>query len=155
MMTLPFPTGMKDTIDTMRDLIGRGITITVKEGQIACTLSGCVLDPVTNEATDPFCSGCDGRYWIPVYSGHTISGHIRWGFADQQYWQPGGIIPVGECQVTIEYTEENLDHVRRSDSWIVDDKTMYLKRFQLKGVRSTSEVHGPNRIACYLKEDDD
>lgn len=151
---LAFPNGTKAVIDQIRGLIGRDITITVEEGRTACTVSGCSLDPVTEFSTNSFCSGCHGEYWIPVYSGYSVSGHVRWGYADQPYHTAGGIIPEGDCKVTIELTAENLDHVKRSEYWTVDDITLYMKKFQLKGVRTTLESHGSNRIAVYLKEEE-
>jgi hypothetical protein len=152
-MSLYWPEGTKNWMDLMRELVGRGVIITVKEGQIACTV--CSLDPVTNTSTDAFCPACSGLYWIPIYSGYTVSGHVRWGFADRANWQVGGIIPEGDCKVTIEYTTANLDHVQRSYNWLVDGKTLYMEKFQLKGIRGDDEEHIPSRIAVYLKEEED
>lgn len=152
-MNIVWPEGTKDTIDQIRATVGRQVTIYVLEGRNACP-SGCGYDPVNDASMNSFCPGCDGNYWIEVISGYSLSGHVRWGSMDQNMWTMGGQIPEGEAKVTVEYTQLNLDHVIRSQSWLVDDKTMYLKNYQLRGIRGDSEVHGPNRIAVFLKQEE-
>ena len=152
MTTITFPEGTKSVADSIRVVVGRPVLVNVEEGNIAC--SGCDYDPVTDTSVDSFCVVCNGEYWIPVTSGYSISGHVRWGSVDQDLWTRGGWIPEGECKVTVEYTVTNLDHVTRSKSWLVDGKTLYLKNYQLRGIRGDGEVHGPNRIACFLKQEE-
>lgn len=152
-MNITWPEGTKSVIDDIRDVVGRGVIIYVQEGRITCP-SGCGYDPVNDASMDAFCSGCDGHYWIEIISGYSLSGHVRWGSIDQTMWTPGGWIPEGQCKVTVEYSELNLDHVERGQSWLVDDKTMYLKNFQLRGIRGDAEVHGPSRIAVFLKQEE-
>ena len=101
------------------------------------------------------CSGCEGLYWTPVYSNYTVSGHVRWGFADQDMWEVGGIIPEGDCRVTIKYNVENLRRVSQSYSWSVDDETLYMTKFKLKGIRGPNEEHEPSRIAVTLKQENE
>ena len=152
-MTFFFPENTFDSINAMRGVVGRNVTITVHESNTVCTVSGCTLDPVTNEATDVMCSGCEGLYWIPVYSDYTISGHVRWNFADQDMWEAGGIIPEGDCRVTIKYNVENQRRVFQSHSWSVDDETLYMTKFKLKGIRGPNEEHEPSRITVTLKQE--
>ena len=152
-MSIAWPEGTKDTIDEIRGVVGRQVTIYVKEGQSPC-LSGCGYDPVNDASVDAFCTGCDGQYWIETISGYSLSGHVRWGSIDQTMWTAGGWIPEGQCKVTVEHSELNLDHVTRSQSWLVDGKTMYLKNFQFRGIRGDDEVHGPSRIAVFLKQEE-
>ena len=48
-MQITWPTQrVRETIDKIRHAIGRNITIYVNVSGIACTESGCTLDPVTN-----------------------------------------------------------------------------------------------------------
>lgn len=155
MTTITFPEGTKSVSDNIRNLVGRPVIVYVDEGNIAC--SGCGIsgyDSVTDTAINSFCTICNGDYWIPVTSGYSISGHVRWGSIDQNLWTRGGWIPEGECKVTVEYTVTNLDRVTRSKSWLVDGKTLYLKNYQLRGIRGDSEAHGPNRIAVFLKQEE-
>lgn len=139
-------------INDLRAITGRLVEVHVEEGRIAC--SGCSLDPVTDESTDSFCTVCDGLYWIPVISGYSISGHVRWGSADQPMYTPGGNIPEGECKVTVQYTANNLRYVEDGEYWVVDGKTLYMKNFKLKGIRGNNEEHEPNRIAVRLIEEE-
>lgn len=153
MTIIAWPEGTKAVINQMRDVVGRRVTIYVEEGQNPCP-SGCGYDPINDASMDAFCPGCDGQYWIPIISGYSLSGHVRWGSTDQTMWTTGGWIPEGECKVTVEYSALNVDHVERSQSWLVDGKTMYLKNFQFRGIRGADEEHEPSRIAAYLKQEE-
>jgi len=152
-MTYFFPEETFDAINAMRNVVGRGVIVTVHEGNTACVVSGCYLDPVTGESTNVFCSGCQGEYWQPVYTDYTISGHVRWGFADRPQWEVGGIIPEGDCKVTVKYNTENFRRVFQSYKWTVDNETLYMTDFKLKGIRGPNEEHQPSRIAVTLKQE--
>ena len=145
MTITPFPTNTVDTIDAIRDEIGRQITINVKVQGTACPV--CDLDPITNTSTDSFCETCSGVYWLNTTSGISTYAHIRWGGSDQPMYTAGGVIDMGDCIATIKYTETLLSGVQNSDHFIVDDKDMYLKKYILRGVKPL------NRIRVILKED--
>jgi len=66
-----------EVIDAIRGAIGRDVTFNIVASSTGCP--DCSLDPVTNTSTDSFCQTCDGKYWIPVYSGVVVSGHITYG----------------------------------------------------------------------------
>lgn len=148
-MTITFPSNTKTVIDQIRGIIGRDITIYVTITGIACTQPGCSLDPVTNLSTDSFCTVCGGNYWLDTVSGCTVSGHIRWLGADKPMWVSGGVIEDGDCKVTITHSEENLNNVKNSKYFVVDNIEMYLKEYKLKGVQPI------NRIQIILLEDPD
>lgn len=145
-MAITFPE-TKATIDSIRDAIGREVTIYVTVTGIACTEATCSLDPVTNLSTDSFCTICGGNYWIDTLSGYTCSGHIRWLGADKPMWVSGGIIEDGDCKVTLTMSDVNLTNVKNSHHFVVDDIEMYLKEYRLRGVQEL------NRIQCILLED--
>jgi len=152
MTTFVFPEGTKDAIDEIRGVVGRAVTINVVGRLTAC--SGCSLDPVTNQSADSFCSICDGLHWMVTVSSYIVSGHVRWQSADMDMRFAGGIIPFGDCKVTITYNARNLSNVENSLSWEVDGKKLSMERYQLKGIRGADEVHGPNRITVILKEEE-
>lgn len=152
MPTFVFPTGTKAAIDEIRGVVGRVVTINIVGSETGCPT--CSLDPITNQSTDSFCTTCDGLYWIVVLSGYDISGHVRWQSADMDMRFEGGIIPFGDCKVTVTYSALNLTNVENSISWEVDGKTLYMERYQLKGIRGAGEVSGPNRITVVLKEEE-
>lgn len=146
MLGLYFPNTV-DTKDEIRSTIQRSIVINVAVEGTPCPV--CDLDPITNTSTNSFCDTCSGVYWLNTTSGYTTSGHVKWVGADQPLYTPGGIIDVGNCIVTIKYTNDNLTAVENSDSFIVDNKDMYLKTFVTKGVQEL------DRIRVILKEDSD
>lgn len=148
-MIITFPTNTKEIIDEIRGTIGRDITIYVTITGIACTQPTCSLDPVTDLSTDSFCLVCGGNYWINTLSGYTCSGHVRWLGADKPLWVSGGVIEEGDAKVTITHSEENLNNVKNSHHFVVDDIEMYMKEYRLKGVKPV------NRIQVILLEDPD
>jgi hypothetical protein len=148
-MAIYFPTDTKEIIDEIRGTIGRDVTIYVTVTGIACTQPTCSLDPVTNLSTDSFCLVCGGNYWLDTTSGYTCSGHIRWLGADKPMWVSGGVVEDGDCKVTITMSAENLNNVKNSHHFVVDDIEMYMKEYRLKGVQPI------NRIQIILLEDPD
>jgi len=142
---ITFPAHTKEIIDEIRYTIGRNITIHVNVSGVPCTL--CSLDPVTNLSTDPFCTGCNGAYWINTTSAWVCSAHVRWRRADQPLWSPGGIIETGDCKITIAHSGNALQNVKDSRYFEVDGHELYMKSYTLKGVQQL------NRIAIVLTED--
>jgi hypothetical protein len=145
-MTITFPDTV-EIIDAIRDAISRATVWTYVAGTYAC--STCSLDPFTNTATDSLCSECGGLYWIPVYSGTTISGHVTWGFSEQLGWHSGGQLQEGDCRVQIKYTPANIT-VIDSTKWVdVDGKRMKVIKRTLRGAKQL------NRILVDLIEESD
>jgi len=140
-----FPSNTKEIIDNIRETIGRPFSIYTEEIYGACPL--CSLDPTTNKSTDPFCSGCNGSYWLTTLSEHVYDGHIRWKYAGQPYWVSGGVIDDGDCTVTVTYSSGILNTINNSKYFVVDGKNLYLKNYALRGVQDV------NRIRITLIED--
>ena len=143
-MVITWPNDTESIIDQIRGVIGRDITFYVVASSTACSV--CSLDPVTNTSTDPFCLTCSGLYWIPVYSGVTVSGHVTWGHSELLNWQSGGQFFDGDCRVQIKYTVANLDAVDRMKWAVVDGKQLFFLKKILRGVKQL------NRILIDLKE---
>jgi hypothetical protein len=61
--------------------------------------------------------------------------------------QMGGLLPEGDCKVTILFTDENETFVKLAENFIVDGKVMSLKSYRLRGVPT------PNRIAIFMTEE--
>jgi hypothetical protein len=144
-MNIIFPEDTKETIDEIRDTIGRQITIHTLVTGIACPR--CSLDPVTGLSASGLCPVCDGYYWMQTTSGVDIQAHVVWSKTEEKNWQSGGIIDDGDCYVTITYSGIYLDYVRNSEYFIVDSRDLYMQSWHLKGVPE------PNRIKVILKED--
>jgi len=127
-----------EVIDAIRGAIGRDVTFNIVASSTECPT--CDYDPVTNLSTNSFCTTCDGKYWIPVYSGVTVSGHITWGYSEQLAWYAGGQVDEGECRVQIKYTP-SMNTVVDSTEWVtVDGKKMQIVNKILRGVKEINRI---------------
>lgn len=135
---------VKETINNIREAIGRDIEIKFKVQGSGC--SYCTEDPISHMSTNSFCIYCSGLYWINTISGHFTKAHVRWTKTDIPSWQTGGTLPIGDVTVTMEYTEDNFQSTKNSDYFIVDSGTFQMFGYSVKGVPQ------PNRIKVSLKE---
>lgn len=138
-MTISFPSNTEDTIDAIREAIGRNVTF-VTVSSIACTASGCGLDPVTNTSTNSFCITCSGLYWIPRLTSYAVKAHVTWGNADQLNWVTGGQIFEGDCRIQVKNTAETLTAIEDTDHVIVDGKTFEIQSKIYRGVPELNRV---------------
>lgn len=143
-MTLPqFPNNTREQIEEIINQIARDVTFYVVESLSGCY--SCELDPITNTSIDSYCEICSGEYWIPTYSGWTVSGHVFWG-KEHQGWVTGGQIDGGDCLVKFMHTQAAEDVVHTAEFVIVDGRVMDVDKITLRGV---PEI---NRILVTLKE---
>jgi ribosomal protein S8 len=99
-----------------------------------------LYDPVTETSTDSFCPTCSGVYYIPVYSGTSIQGHVTWAYSEQLGWPTGGKQFEGDVRIQIKYTEANLSAVDNA-KWVeVDGRQMEVKKRTLRGVQSINRI---------------
>lgn len=136
-------------LDGILDAVGRDFTLNVKTTGIACPLcvAGGYLDPVTNTSTNSFCPSCYGSYYLNTTSGIVLNGHVRWKSAEIPRWYPGGIVPDGDCMITVTYSDDTRTNIERALNFEVDNKILSLKSYILKGAKT------PNRIIILLKEE--
>ncbi len=87
-----------------------------------------------------FCPVCSGLYWIPIYSGYTISGHVTWGASDSMNWYTGGQVFEGDCRVQIEYTDDIITVINNTDYVMVDGKKMDIRKTILRGVKELNRI---------------
>lgn len=147
-MTMSFPENTKDTIDSIRNAIGRTVTFKRITGQSGCSVSGCTLDPVTGASTNSFCPTCSGEYWIDQIERTPITAHVRWQKGQRAVAYPGGTVFEGDCRLQIEYSDTNATIVNESEKVIVDSKLMSIDETMMKGV---PEV---NRLVLIVNEED-
>lgn len=138
-MTISFPSNTEDTIDAIREAIGRNVTF-VTVSSIACTASGCGLDPVTNTSINSFCTTCSGLYWIPNLSTYIVKAHVTWGNADQMNWVTGGQFFEGDARVQVKYTDELLAELERTEYVVVDGKNFEVRSKIYRGVPELNRV---------------
>lgn len=132
--------------DAIRNAIGRNIDIYVSVSGIPCTV--CDLDPVTNQATDPFCPVCDGEYWLNTVSAYTVLAHVTHADDDTPVWTTGGTLFTGDTRVQIKYTVSSYNAVNNAQYYMVDSTKYFKKAVTLRGVPN------PNRIIVSLEQQD-
>lgn len=143
-MTIFWPSNTEDTIDAIRDAIGRNITILVTVSGTPCPI--CDLNPVSNLSTDPFCPVCSGTYWINTTSGYIVNAHVTIGEIDLPWRVAGGYLEKGEAVVQIKYTDTNLYAVEHAAHYVVDDKIYLQDDISYRGIPNI------NRMVITLKE---
>jgi hypothetical protein len=139
-MSIYWPDNTAVITDAIRDAIGRDITIYTTVSGIACTVSGCYLDPVTNLSTNQFCEVCGGNYWIDTASGITVLAHVRMKNVDVPVWTAGGFIVDGDAQVQVKYTEANIDAINNSQYFEVDGREFLKKDISIRGVPNVNRI---------------
>lgn len=143
-MVITFPNDTKDTIDEIRNAIGRNVIIQTIASSTACP--DCSLDPITNTSTDSFCLTCSGVYWIPIYSGYSVLAHITWGQSEILNWQSAGQLFDGDCRIQVEYSDSNVTVLDNAEYITVDGRDFEIKSKIYRGVPEL------NRIIVDLKE---
>lgn len=133
-----------DTIDAIREAIGRNITILVTTSGVPCSV--CSLNPVSNLSTNPFCPVCDGTYWTNTSSGYVVNAHVTIGEIDLPWRMAGGYLEKGEAVVQIKYNTQNLYLVEHAEHYIVDRKIYLQDDISYRGVPDI------NRMVITLKE---
>ena len=138
-----------EVLDGILDAVGREFKINVKTTGQPCPicLSSGYLDPVTNTSIWSFCPTCQGSYYINIMSGILMSGHIRWRSSQISNWNAGGIIPDGDCLITVTYSDELRSSIESAHNFEVDSKKLSLKSYAIKGAKH------PNRIILTLKQE--
>jgi hypothetical protein len=138
-----WPEGTKEIIEEIIGQIGREVEF-VQVTYSSCP--ACMLDPITNTSTNSFCDVCSGLYWIPLFSGVTISAHVTWKPSDILQWESGGQMFTGDCLVKVMYTDGNYQIVNEAKYLVVDGKELNVINITLLGVPSI------NRILIETKE---
>lgn len=138
-MVISFPAGTVQTVEEIISEIGREVEF-VQVTYSGCTYSGDSLDPVTNTSTNSFCPVCSGLYWIPTYSGISITAHITWRPSDVLQWESGGQFYTGDCLVKITYSADHLNAAENARYLVVDGKEMLVKNKTLLGVKQINRI---------------
>lgn len=146
-MTLAmWPSDVREKIEEIIGMIGRDVEFFYVYSSYGCPV--CDLDPTTDTSVDSYCPVCSGVYWIAVYSGVTMSGHVTWKFDYQNEFETGGKYLIGDARVKVMHTDEREQLIRETKYLIVDGKTMNIEKTTLLGTPI-------NRIVLDLKEKED
>lgn len=147
MIQLPlWPSDTTEQIENIIGMIGRNVEFFYIYSSYACPDPTDSLDPITNKSTNSFCATCSGEYWIPLYSGVTMSAHITWKFDYENYFGTGGINLIGDARVKVLHSEERENIIKESKFVLVDNRVMNVERITLLG------APGINRIVVDVKE---
>lgn len=124
---------------------GRDVEFFYVYSTSACPNPDDGLDPITNESTNSFCPICSGVYWIPIYSGVTMSGHVTWKYDYKTEFETGGKIFIGDAQVKVVHSDEREAIIKETKYLVVDNKVMDVVKTTLLG-------NPINRIITHVKE---
>lgn len=141
----PFPSNSKEIVTAIISQVGRPVTFYNVASVSGCYL--CSYDPISDTSTDSFCPVCSGEYWIPTYSGYTVTAKVTWGKSEYDDWVTGGKVENGDCQLTVIHEPEVESTISTSKYVVVDDRQLNLKSIVLRGIAPTY-----NRILVILKE---
>jgi len=144
-MTIYFPPDTKDTIDAIRNAIGRD-AIFYSRIELVCPTCG--IDPLSGQALNSFCPTCSGVGYVYTMSGTVVLGHVNYGSLDSFKWASAGQYPVGDATFQMEYTPEHIALVKGMDYMEVDDKKFSFMKQVIRGLPT------PNRIILILVEGD-
>lgn len=140
----PYPSNTREQIEEIIGKIGRDVSFYYVYSSQACP--DCSLDPITNTSIDSFCHTCSGEYWIPAYSGVTMSAHITWKYDFGLEYPTGGKVLIGDARVKVLYTSERENIIKASSYLVVDNKTMDIEKVTILGAPAV------NRIIVDVKE---
>lgn len=136
----------REQIEAIIADIGRNVEFFYVYSTYACPNPNDSLDIITNTSTDSFCETCSGIYWIPLYSGVSMSGHVTWRYDYQNEFETGGKIFIGDAQVKVMFDEDREDFIKNQVKYlVVDDIIMDI-------VKITKLGTPPNRLIISLKE---
>ena len=141
---LPSISNMRDIVEAIIGQVARDVLFYYPTSLSGCNL--CSLDLITNTSTDSFCQQCGGEYWIPTFSGVTMSGKVTWGKSEDKDWQTGGIVDAGDCTVTILHSTQTENIIFSSEYVRVDGRELDVKNIVLRGIPAV------NRMLVVLKE---
>lgn len=129
--------------------IGRDVNFYYIYSSYACPNPDDSLDPITNTSTNSFCPICSGEYWIDVYSGYTMSGHVTWKYDFQNEFETGGRIFIGDVQVKVMHSDERENIIKQPKTYLVVDN------ITVDIVKITKLGTPPNRLIVHCKERED
>lgn len=146
MTLVAFPKELaRQQIESIIHDIGRDIELFYVYSTFECP--ACDLDPITQTSQNSFCEVCSGLYYIPVYSGVTMSAHVTWKYDYKTEFETGGMVFIGDAQVKVMHSPEREELVKNAEYLVVDGKTMDVVKETLLGTPV-------NRIIVSLKERD-
>lgn len=149
-MTIPGidPDFLKSEIDSMRETIGRNVTIytPAHEACVLCVASG-YYDPVTDTSYYVVCPICSGAYWLATQTATEVLARVHWVSNEAITATPGGKFFLGDAHITVDPSYKTLLESAQNESGkiLVDGQEMQIIRINPMGA---PEI---NRVRAVLK----
>ena len=145
-MTITFPV-TKTTKDAIRAVIGQTVIFVIEGDLAACTTcsGGDLYDEVNEASLNPYCTECDGKYWLDstdVLSG--VVAHVRWRTQDQPEMGVGGETFGGDCFITIDVNAISASNIVKIKEVRADSRKLQIYRTIYRGVPARDRI----RFVC-------
>lgn len=134
---ISFPSNTRDTINLIREAIGRGV---VFYSGIYSDCPTCEIDPITGHSYDSFCPTCSGLGYFVTYSGTEVLAHITYNPGETMQFTVGGNYPAGDCRLQIEHTPTNVTILDQTEYVMIDGKKFDVRKKFLRGVKEINRI---------------
>jgi hypothetical protein len=141
-MTIVFPS-TKSVKDEIRDAIGQTVTFIIEsDTPTACPVcSGADLYDGVNEASlNPFCTTCDGKYWMDYEVSSSVVAHVRWRRQDEPDMTSGGEVFEGDCSITIDIDDLSESDIPKIKEVRADSRKLRVYRTIYRGVPTRDRI---------------
>lgn len=142
------PDFLKGEIDSMRETIGRNVTVNVRGNSPCplCTASG-YFDSISNTSYFTTCPVCSGAFWQDVEIATEVLARVHWVSDEAITATPGGKFFLGDAHITVDPSYQALLESAQNNygNVVVDGRTMEITRINPMGA---PEI---NRIRAILK----
>lgn len=142
------PDFLKGEIDSMRETIGRNVTVYVRTNDPCplCTASG-YFDNVSNTSFFTTCPICSGSFWLDTQTATEVLARVHWVSNEAITATPGGKYFLGDAHITVDPTYRTLLENAQNNFGrvVVDGQNMEIIRINPMGA---PEI---NRVRAILK----
>lgn len=142
------PDFLKSEIDSMRETIGRNVTVYVRGTDPCplCTASG-YFDTISNTSVFLTCPVCSGAFWLNTENATEILARVHWVGNEAITATPGGKYFLGDAHITVDPSYRTLLESAQNNYGrvVVDDQDMEIIRINPMGA---PEI---NRVRAILK----
>jgi len=144
-MAITFPT-TKTVKDAIRQAIGHTVVFVIRGDPTPCSVcSGLDYYDEVNEASlDPYCTTCDGKYWITTDVLSGITAHVRWRTQDQPDMSVGGETFEGDCYITIDVNAISSSNIVKIQEVRADSRKLQVYKTIYRGVPTRDRI----RFVC-------
>ncbi len=111
---------IKETIDSVRENIGRNVTFyTVEKSACPLCVTNNLYDAVEDVSFNIMCPICKGKYWLEQAVGTEVLARVHWVNDEAVTATPGGKYYLGEATLTINIADIEIAEQTQSESGLV------------------------------------